>query len=708
MSEKSKFASKQNQSDTIGEARDFITVDSHGKAHIPSGSGRKSGRFLTNHELNMIAAHAEQIHEGLINKEDEALLDAVGILKDPKDIRDSLAVNGFLDDEEEKDWSDSDIQAYIDDARKNVDRYYGEQSNETGSYVGKRRANVAVDSESKAEDYVRKQDRLPGQHRDENIDEDNPIYDELMAELRRSDLAGADALEGESLEEYEARNSGGRHRRLSALPTNELDRIAAGRLPDVVGDTFHAPESSTDTRLAPLPTDALDAIANGLNIPSEMRSQSTGEADDDEDTDADSAELDPEKVAAIDKLEGSLSELRDRMAAATAKGQDRLYGKGGKKYAQLKAEYEVLVQELGKRHLALHEDFSDEDKNLVAMTVIVDEQAKLRNETIAELEGKPLGKFIKWMNKGNVATRIAKGVGLGALAGLSGAFVAGAVGAGAVAGGAVLASRFARNFALKDNRTRGMAAIYDDADRGIVADNGKSTAIDFDADELDSEAALNFTDANRMEKIQELTGLNKAFDDDTKKEQEKRRKSAAYGIAMMGTGALIGYGIHEGAEYLSEKNLSATHWLHEKWDNLWNGDQKTYAHDVDHDGIPDDKDNFVDKNNNGLDDRTGKPLNGSVPNSTKHPGLSWAEFSPSAHMVTPGEGWYQTFQELNIPHEHWADVLKDAGPKLHEQGWAYWDGAHSEWRISHTGKLPTSALKVIAAASKSDGFTLAA
>ncbi len=403
----------------------------------------------------------------------------------------------------------------------------------------------------------------------------------------------------------------------------------------------------------------------------------------DQDTeDTPSVELDAEKVAAIDELEDQLNDLREQMAEMTAKRQDTFFSlKKNAKRDALRDEYHALVQELGRRHLALHEDASDEEKNLIAMTVLFDEQEKLRQETIAELEDKPLGKFIKWMNKGNVATRIAKGVGIGALAGVSGAFVAGAVGAGVVAGGAVMASRFARNFALKDNKTRGMASIF--------SEGGKSSAIDFDADVLNTGAALNFTDdANRMENIQALTGANKAFEDDTKKEQEKRRKSAMYGTAMMGAGALIGYGIHEGAEYLSGKNLTVTHWLHEKWDNFWNVEDNGHLPPPPPTG------------NTGID-------HGGGHTPTHKPSISWADFAPSAHMVTPGEGWYQTFQELNIPQDHWADVLKDAGPKLHEQGLAYWDNAHSEWRISHTGKLPTSALKVIAAASKRDGYTLA-
>ncbi|HEY1085103.1 MAG TPA: hypothetical protein VGE34_00070 [Candidatus Saccharimonadales bacterium] len=437
---------------------------------------------------------------------------------------------------------------------------------------------------------------------------------------------------------------------------------------------------------------------------------------DDEEPDTDSAELDPEKVAAIDELEGPLGELRDRMAAATAKRQDRLFGKGSKKHAQLKAEYEAMVNELGRRHLALHEDFSEEDKNLVATTVLFDEQAKLRNETIAELEGKPLGKFIKWMNKGNVATRIAKGVGLGAVAGITGSFVAGAVGAGIVAGGAVAATRFARNFAIKDNKTRGMAAIYDDSDRGIVADNGKSTAIDFDANTLNTGAALNFTDdSNRMEEIAKLTGANEAFEEDTKKEQDKRRKSALFGAAMIGVGALAGYGVHRAAEWMSSKDLTLSGYVHDKWDKFWNGDQDTYANDVDHDGVPDDKDSFVDKNNDGLDDRTGKAIDdgGTGEPDTNSDGGNEAAFDPSevahdARWVERGEGWYQTFQELGIPQERWDETLQLAGPELHEQGWSYFDESANEWRISQPGRLSDEALSTIAGSAKQAGYDLAA
>lgn len=93
-----------------------------------------------------------------------------------------------------------------------------------------------------------------------------------------------------------------------------------------------------------------------------------------------------------------------------------------------------------------------------------------------------------------------------------------------------------------------------------------------------------------------------------------------------------------------------------------------------------------------------------------HGGPEGHHFDPSeirgdARMVTPGEGWYQTFGELHISQDKWADVLKTAGPKLQEQGWAYRmpDG---QWGISHQGRLTDSALKTIARAAARNGASV--
>lgn len=70
------------------------------------------------------------------------------------------------------------------------------------------------------------------------------------------------------------------------------------------------------------------------------------------------------------------------------------------------------------------------------------------------------------------------------------------------------------------------------------------------------------------------------------------------------------------------------------------------------------------------------------------------EFSSAAGTVVPGEGWYQTFNEMNIPQSEWSNLLEKVGPDLAESGWAY-KMPNGEWGISQPGKLPQNMLELI-------------
>ncbi|HRJ06641.1 MAG TPA: hypothetical protein PK096_02880 [Candidatus Saccharibacteria bacterium] len=280
-----KFTSKQDRADSADAVRDFVTVDTNGSAHVPAGSGSKSGNFLSDHELGLIEHNKNLIYDGLENRENEALLDAVGILEDPEDIRNSLAHNGFIDDDEEKNWDEKDITDYVKSTRKEVGSFY-KQAEKRGkaaskasaseesvsaepkpqeSQTGKRRADVEVDAPSQAEGYVRRQDRDSGRHKIDidTTEETGSIYDELSQKYFGP---SQDAKDGESLEEYEARNGAGKHR-LEVLPTEELDEIADGKsrteLQVLPTDELDAIANGASGELAELPTDELDAIARG-------------------------------------------------------------------------------------------------------------------------------------------------------------------------------------------------------------------------------------------------------------------------------------------------------------------------------------------------------------------------------------------------------------------------------------------------------------
>jgi hypothetical protein len=266
--------------------------------------------------------------------------------------------------------------------------------------------------------------------------------------------------------------------------------------------------------------------------------------------------------AEFEALETQLNEARELWAAASAKRQGRFFDLPSKKRDALKKDYEAKLYALGHRHMAEHDEYDDEMKNVIATTILFDEQEKLRNLTTEKLQGTKVTKIIQWMNRGNTATRIAKGVGVGVAAGLAGSFLAGAIGAGIVAGGTVIATRFARGFALKDADKRGM-------ERYVQDDNGVYQGVDYQ----DYEVSANTDSMTNDERMKSFAGVaDDGFEEDTAHEQEKRRKAALYGTAMIGSGALIGYGIHELAERASDMDLNAVHWLHNRWNDFWSTD----------------------------------------------------------------------------------------------------------------------------------------
>lgn len=70
-------------------------------------------------------------------------------------------------------------------------------------------------------------------------------------------------------------------------------------------------------------------------------------------------------------------------------------------------------------------------------------------------------------------------------------------------------------------------------------------------------------------------------------------------------------------------------------------------------------------------------------------------FTPSAHNVTRGEGWYQTFREMGITKaSEQAKLLQKVGPQLQSRGWAY-PMKNGSWGISHTGQIPDNVLELI-------------
>ncbi len=68
-------------------------------------------------------------------------------------------------------------------------------------------------------------------------------------------------------------------------------------------------------------------------------------------------------------------------------------------------------------------------------------------------------------------------------------------------------------------------------------------------------------------------------------------------------------------------------------------------------------------------------------------------FSNEAFTVTSGEGWYQTFADMNIPVSERTELLDKIGPELVERGVAYQMG--DSYGISEPGRLSEDVLQLI-------------
>jgi hypothetical protein len=82
------------------------------------------------------------------------------------------------------------------------------------------------------------------------------------------------------------------------------------------------------------------------------------------------------------------------------------------------------------------------------------------------------------------------------------------------------------------------------------------------------------------------------------------------------------------------------------------------------------------------------------------------EYSKEAQTIDSGEGWYQTFREMDIPEEHRAELLKKVGPQLVDMGIGYEDAKIGGYGIYMTpdGKMPEEVLDYIRDAAIEEGY----
>lgn len=367
-----------------------------------------------------------------------------------------------------------------------------------------------------------------------------------------------------------------------------------------------------------------------------------------------------------------LDEARDRFSTLAAKRQSSAVRGESEEYKEAQAAYRTKLREYGK--LSLDATIEDEsvspvDKNTAVIDYILQQETQLRDETIQKRSSTPKSKFIRFMNQGNLKVRIAKGVVLGLVAGATGAFIAGVTGGAAVAGIAAAASRFVRGYVMHADK-REMEALDRTETTRAILENHSERSGDADADLFDA------ADDH----------LSDRFEKDTKIQQNERRKALAWGIGSVAVGGALGILFEQGID-------AATH--------ATGG------------GIQDHGAGGSDGAGHGPETTppaTTPPSDrGLLPNM---PGAGEAAHHlldrNASFTITPGEGLYQTFQDMGIPSADWHDVMVDAGPKLHELGETYWDPAHAEWRISHPGQWSDAAMKIMTDTASQHGYSLAA
>lgn len=364
----------------------------------------------------------------------------------------------------------------------------------------------------------------------------------------------------------------------------------------------------------------------------------------------------------------AMTAAREELAAETARRQGRLYSKDETKEQaeHLRDKHNKLLVELGKLEDQLREldtpDRSEGTKRLDVALWLLEQEKDLRTKIVEKFEDTKVRSFIRWMNAGSRGRRILKGVAagsVGAAFGLVGAALV-STGVGAMAAGVVAGA----GTKLIANMFKGYA----------IAEGGKSALEINAANAKDAEALVNELDPDRKPEYGEalieaiIKKHNEALESDTKSEQSKRRRSLgkAAVIAVLSGAAGMGAGMA---------------W-HAVFDGAGTGP--------------------------GL---ASSPHQETIPASPSAPDLPAPKLSPEAltfkpdvYSIQSGEGWYQEFQNMDIPQDQWAGLLEKVGPQLHDiqtgsnGPLAYFDDVHKEWRLHMTpdGKMPQQAVDIIA------------
>lgn len=368
-----------------------------------------------------------------------------------------------------------------------------------------------------------------------------------------------------------------------------------------------------------------------------------------------------------------LDVARDKWAKISSKRQRRsLFGKliaRSRKYKESKVEYDTLSREAGRIGLKekLDQAQTQLEKNAIATTYWITEQNAVREKAAAYTEDRTWWKVINrvsnYMDKGSKITRIAKRMTLGVAAGI----LASPIGlTGVAAGVTFFATEQMKNLAggIKKFTPEEEAKLHNSAVSRVTTDD----AI------FENRAAM-------FAKMYEIAG---------KKESNRRLKTFGKNALKGAAAGALAYGVHEGIsaghDYIFGSNDASAV-------SVPNTDHSGTSPDVSAGG-PVGPETSLGGSGNVLspDTLSSAPSGHELLNST------------DAFYVKPGEGWYETFQDMGIPKDQWADVLKDAGPKLHDLGVADFNNADGQWWITQSGNLKPDVLQTIADSSAKFGY----
>ena len=228
----------------------------------------------------------------------------------------------------------------------------------------------------------------------------------------------------------------------------------------------------------------------------------------------------------LELAEARLMSARTEWAQVSSRNRDRMIRRRIDGYNDIRDEYNLAVQDYGRLSQAEAVEQAEGDREVLSAIVAqytMQEHLALRQESERFTDSKKIRKFARkfgeWMNRGNLATKIGKGIAVG---GAVAAAVAIAPAGAAVAAGTVLAARAGVSYLRGSNHEDGIRDLGD----GTLTDEALMT--EASAEQLDDLFA-------RMQQKASDT-----YKSDNKEVQQKVAKSTRRGLGLAAFTTVLG------------------------------------------------------------------------------------------------------------------------------------------------------------------------